>query len=377
MPFVFSADGHVVEPNDLFETGLPPSLRPHGIRSERQGDHLCTLAGDKVVHRLRLRRQPSGEEAVEKLGHTPRGQRDPRRARLEDMASEGIDAEIVFPSVCLWTYGIEDVETELATAQIYNDWNDRYFGDHLDRFVRCGVLPVRDFANTASEMKRLAGKGYTAAMIPAVSPTGMPKYNDEAWDPVFELAGELDVVLVLHTGTGLDTVQPERRAGGAVINYANQACDAWQTIMYMVAGGLLDRHPTTQIAVIESGASWLAGALRTDGRGVSRGMRATCDRSCRSSIRARSSRARSPARSSTTAPASWPAPSPGPARSCGAPTIRTAKARSRILEGSCASSSKASRSATRSAPTSSAATRRASSACPGPGCARRGLTRPG
>jgi predicted TIM-barrel fold metal-dependent hydrolase len=66
------------------------------------------------------------------------------------------------------------------------------------------------------------------------------------------------MIFVLHTGTGLDTVQPERRAGGAVINYTNQACDAWQTIMYMVAGGLLDRHPKARVAVIESGASWLA-----------------------------------------------------------------------------------------------------------------------
>ena len=257
MSFVFSADGHVVEPGNLFEERLPPSLKKHGIRSERQGDHICMLAGEKVLHRLRIQKKPSGEEGPLKLGHEPKGHSD-LPARIEDMESQGIDAEIVFPSTCLWTYGIEDVETELATAEIYNDWNDGYFGGHLDKFVRCGVLPVRDFANTEAEMQRLAKKGFTAAMLPAVSPTGLPKYNDEVWDPVFETAGELGIVLVLHTGTGLDTVQPERRAGGAVINYTNQACDAWQTIMYMVAGGLLDRHPKARVAAIESGASWLA-----------------------------------------------------------------------------------------------------------------------
>src|SRR5690606_2276298 len=62
-------------------------------------------------------------------------------------------------------------------------------------------------------------------------------------------------------GTGLDTVQVERRAGGAVINYANQACDAWNSIQYLVAGGLLDRHPNAKVAFIESGASWLAGLV--------------------------------------------------------------------------------------------------------------------
>ena len=169
MGFVFSADGHVVEPRDLFEKGFPASMKKHGIRSERQGDHICTLAGDRVLHRLRLTKKPSGEEQILSLGQNPKGHAD-LQGRLEGMKMEGIDAEIVFPSTCLWTYGIQDIDTEHATTQIYNDWNDRYFQGNLDQFIRCGVLPVRDFRNTEAEMKRLSEKGFTAAMLPAVSP---------------------------------------------------------------------------------------------------------------------------------------------------------------------------------------------------------------
>lgn len=258
MTFVFSADGHVVEPPDLFSSQLPEPMKKHGIRSERVGDYMCTMAGENVLHRMPIRKKPTGEEERVSLGHNPKGHRD-LDARLEDMAMEGIDAEIVFPSTCLWTYGISDIDTELATAQIYNDWNNEYFSQHLDTFVRCGVLPVRDFNNTLSEMKRLAAMGFTAAMIPAVTPADMPKYNDEAWDPVFELAGQLGIVFVCHTGTGLANVQMHKGPGGAVINYTDQASDAWNAVQYMVAGGLLDRHPTTQVCFIESGASWLAG----------------------------------------------------------------------------------------------------------------------
>lgn len=32
--FVFSADSHIVEPPDLFESGLPASLRPGAIHME-------------------------------------------------------------------------------------------------------------------------------------------------------------------------------------------------------------------------------------------------------------------------------------------------------------------------------------------------------
>lgn len=279
MAFVFSADGHVVEPREIFDEGLPESLKKHGIRSELQGEHVCVIAGEKVLHRMRLMKRgvsmaggesmtaqkPAGvagegpETSFSGLHARPSG--NDVLSRIKDMQADGVDAEVAFPSTCLWAYGIEHEETELATAQIYNDWNDKYFRDHLDKFVRCGVLPVRNFKNTEAEMKRLAKMGFTAAMLPAATPTGMPKYNDEVWDDIFELGGELGIVFVMHTGTGLDTVQVERRAGGAVINYTNQACDAWNSIQYLVAGGMLDRHPKAQVAFIESGASWLAGLV--------------------------------------------------------------------------------------------------------------------
>ena len=277
MTFVFSSDSHLVEPKEIFDDGLPQSLKKFGIRSERQGDHICTMAGDKILHRARIikREAPpaaqsddnetrgltlnSGEDVVRL--HAPARGHNNIALRLEDMKLDGIDAEISFPSTCLWAYGIEHQETELATAQIYNDWNNQLLGGHPDVFIRCGVLPVRNFANTQSELRRLAKLGFTAAMIPCVTAPNMPKYNDEAWDPVFALAGDLGVVLVMHSGTGLETVQPERRAGGAVINYTNQACDAWNALQYLVAGGMLDRHPKAQVAVIECGASWLAGLV--------------------------------------------------------------------------------------------------------------------
>src|SRR5690606_41625458 len=41
------------------------------------------------------------------------------------------------------------------------------------------------------------------------------------------------------------------------INYANQMNDAQRSVMYLAAGGVLDRNPGARVAFIESGASWL------------------------------------------------------------------------------------------------------------------------
>ncbi len=255
--FIFSADGHIVEPRGLLADGLPASLRQYGVRSEKQGDYMVTLSGDTVIQRTHLNRPPPNPE-VEGFGRANRLGASDLAGRLIDMESEGVDAEIVFPSSGLWTFLIQNAEAELATTQIYNDWNSGFFSGHLDRFIRCGILPVRDFANTVAEMKRIAAMGFTAAMLPSVTPPGVPDYNDAAWDPVFEAAQALRIVFVLHTGTGREDVRSERGPGGAIVNYTVQMCDAQHSVMYMVAGGVLDRFPGAKVAVIESGASWLA-----------------------------------------------------------------------------------------------------------------------
>lgn len=251
-PFVFSADSHIMEPADIFLEGLPASLKDYAIHSRKDGEFLITGTKDKVIHRMRV-----GLHRERELGDSQRKGIREIPGRLEDMELEGIDAEICFPSLGLWLYCLGNVEAEAASARLYNDWNDRFLGDHPNRFVRCGMLPVLDFSNTLAELDYLASKGYTAAMLPAATPTGLAKYNDEAWDPVFARAAARGIVFVMHTGTGLESVVVERGPGAAIVNYTNQAMDAQTSAMYLVSGGVLDRNPGAKVAFIESGASWL------------------------------------------------------------------------------------------------------------------------
>ncbi len=250
--FVFSADSHVMEPKSLFLDELPASLKSHAMHAKKVDDFIVTGTEHKVIYKLRV-----GFNDEKKLGDNERlGIRD-LGGRLIDMEKDGIDAEICFPSLGLWLYQLDDPEAEAASCRIYNDWHAGFLGGHLDRFVRCGMLPVQDFSATKEELRYLAGRGFTAAMIPAVTPKNLPKYNDAKWDEIFALGGELGVVFVLHTGTGLETVQGERGPGAAIINYSSQATDAMNSCMYLVSGGVLDRNPNAKVAFIESGASWL------------------------------------------------------------------------------------------------------------------------
>jgi predicted TIM-barrel fold metal-dependent hydrolase len=258
MTFVFSADGHFVEPRELYTANMPPDLAKFGIHSQPEGEYIITRAGSTELSRTRINRKPMLDKNGDQFSRgNLAGARD-IDARLQDLAGQGIDAEIVFPSTALFTSLIGNGEAEAATARIYNDWHDSVFKDRSDRFVRCGVIPVRDTNYGVAEIKRLASLGFTAGMLPSFMPLDLPFYNHERWDPIFEAAQELQVVLVLHTGSGRADLREEKGPGGAIINYTLQMCDAERAVMYMVAGGVLDRFPGAKVAVIESGASWLA-----------------------------------------------------------------------------------------------------------------------
>lgn len=251
-PYIFSADSHVLEPKGLFADGLPSNLKRHAIVTKKEDGFLITGTEEKVIYKLRL-----GPQRENPMGDVDRQGLHDLEGRLADMELEGIDAEVCFPTLGLWLYCLDSPEAEAASARLYNDWNSQFLSAHPKRFVRCGMLPVLDFSNTLAEIDYLASKGYRAAMLPAVTPPGLPKYNDERWDPIFARGAEKGMVFVMHTGTGQESVVVERGPGAAIINYTLQSMEAQNSVMYLVSGGVLDRNPGAKVAFIESGASWL------------------------------------------------------------------------------------------------------------------------
>lgn len=253
--FVFSADAHVNEPLDLFSAGLPAHLKHLAIHVTRDDNYRDVRLGEeKIIHRMRI---STGTGAS--TGHKRQGGND-INLRIQDMEVDGVDAELIFPQLGMWMYSIEDAEGELASARLYNDWLMSHFKDHLDRFVPAAALPVRDFNNTLAEFQRVKDMGYTAVLLPAITPAGVAKYNSAEWDPVFAFGAANSIPFCLHTGTGVANVVAERGPGGAVFNYTKQIGDALETATHLVAGGVLDRNPQAQVAFIECGASWLAAA---------------------------------------------------------------------------------------------------------------------
>jgi predicted TIM-barrel fold metal-dependent hydrolase len=205
------------------------------------------------------------KEIAEQDGHGhliaqmfPPGATDPV-ARLADMDSQGVWSELLFPSRGLWIYLAEDPELTIWLARIYNDWVLDTYMNTSARFVGTAVIPLHDLDLASEEVHRVAGLGYQAVCLPCTPPPER-RYNSEEYEPFWSLLEEAGLRACFHVGTGEDP-KYESGAGGAIISYVDTYTPAQRALCYLVAAGVLERHPILQVAFIECGASWLVALM--------------------------------------------------------------------------------------------------------------------
>src|SRR5215213_4400679 len=111
---VISSDSHVVEPHDLWQKRVEAKYKDRAPKLVREADTdrlVCAEAAMAPVGLLAgcaradddVRYNGRWEEDVFVGGYDP-------KARLEDIKRDGVDAEVLYPTLALHMYPIEDRE---------------------------------------------------------------------------------------------------------------------------------------------------------------------------------------------------------------------------------------------------------------------------
>jgi predicted TIM-barrel fold metal-dependent hydrolase len=247
-----SADSHVVEPKELWLDTLAPPLReraPQTTTEVRNGRPYEVISVDGRA----VRYEPPGFQDDMR----PPGAFE-ATARLKDLQSEGIWAELLFPSVGLWCYLIESADLAIASARIYNDWLRSAFLQKSRRFVGAAMIPLVEIEDAIGEIRRTASLGFKTALLPCTPPKAA--YNEPRYEPLWQVLDETGMYPSLHVGTGSDPIVT-RGPGGAIINYVETAFPMQRAVLNFVAAGVFDRFPKLKLLCVEGGASWLPGLV--------------------------------------------------------------------------------------------------------------------
>ena len=105
-----SGDSHLVEPDDLFTTSLPADLAsrmPRSVKDEDGRWETVYVDGREFRRRMPGSGLTDTETGLSVDQRAP-GANDPH-LRLKDLDEEGIWAELIYPSIGIWTASVEEI----------------------------------------------------------------------------------------------------------------------------------------------------------------------------------------------------------------------------------------------------------------------------
>jgi uncharacterized protein len=268
------ADGHVLEPPDLWERYIDPQHRDRALRIvlDEQGLEELEIGGRRSRMSRRgfpatlgamgapdmadIRRNPERTY----VGEAPFGSMDPGE-RLAVLDAEGLDAVVLYTTIgLLWEAELDEPDLCQAYTRAYNRWICEFCAGS-PRLVPAAHLSLTDPSAAAAELARAVAEGAKGAYVAPFAPGGKPLGHPDH-DPVFAAAQDLGVPFAIHPtfepvwvhGQRFDA---EHARQLRLLSSVTAADGVRQQFTTLFDYGVFDRFPTLEVIVLESGGGWL------------------------------------------------------------------------------------------------------------------------
>lgn len=242
---LISADGHAVEPEDLWVERLSPRWRDVAPRVQLED-------GGKVLTVLGQRRNIPALNIDHPVNYPWLA--DPIE-RAERLRAEGINGEVLYPQWAMLLYGIDDPDLQTEVLRAYNEWMAEFSAAVPGHYVGVGLLPIHDMTAAIEEIEHVKALGLRGLNIP--SKRSDLRYNSSFFDPLWPAIEASGLPLSLHVAPTI-----EHRGRGAVAANITMNLGPFRNIFpIFVFSGILDRHPELKLVLTEGGIGWIAPTL--------------------------------------------------------------------------------------------------------------------
>jgi uncharacterized protein len=266
---IVDADGHILEPLDLWDKYLDPKFRdraPRLVKAENGKE--CLVMDEHVVGNqnrgiggigaVGARQGVVAADAMEYKDGKPGGF-DPHK-RIPDMDADGIDAAFLYPSLGLFSGAIHDPQLAAAVCRAYNRWLADYCKPYSDRLFGVAMLPMQD-VNLAIDEMRFAKRelGFKGGFI-RPNPYNNKMINHPDYEPFWAAAEDLDFSIGFHEGAaaGMPQVGIDRFDGRGARHIITHTMEMMLACLAVIWGGVCEKHPKIRIGFLESGGGWIA-----------------------------------------------------------------------------------------------------------------------
>ncbi len=266
---VIDADGHVLEPVDIWDKYIDPSFRERAPRividtdgKERllvEGQVLGSQKGFGVIGAIGSRQGEVAAEATMKYVEGRPGGFDPH-ARIPDMDLDGIDAAFLYPSVGLFAGAVQEPGLAAGMCRAYNRWLADYCQPYPDRLFGVAMLPMQSIDLAIQEMRYARKELGMRAGFLRPNPYNGKMLHHPDYAPFWEEVQELDMAIGIHEGAsgGMPQVGVDRFETRGARHIISHTMEMMLAAMSVIWSGVCDRYPRVRIGFMESGGGWIA-----------------------------------------------------------------------------------------------------------------------
>jgi predicted TIM-barrel fold metal-dependent hydrolase len=258
------ADGHVLEPPDLWTSFIDPKFREQAPRVVvgDDGYEWFSIGGRMMGGTVGL----SGVGAVgvpvediRKMRYADgrKGGFEPH-ARIKDLDLDGIDAVFLYPTLGLFSGVLTDADLSAAVCRAYNRWIAEYCKPYPDRLFGVAMLPMQSVPHAVEELRFARNQLGLRAGFLRPNPYNDRLLSSPDYDPIWREAQELDFAMSLHEGTGgKQAVAADRVDGYPAKHIAAHPMEMMLASLNLIWGGVCERFPKVRFAFLECGGGWM------------------------------------------------------------------------------------------------------------------------
>ena len=274
---IIDVDTHVTETPDLWTSRAPASIRDlvPRIETNKDGRLSWIVGGTPMLATPGL----TATAGVGNFKNPPKNYEEMHpgaydaKERLKYMDKMGIWAMVMYPNV--GGFGaqeflkLNDPELMLSCVQIYNDWQTEWASADSRRLLPITSLSFWDVEAAVKEVRRCAAMGHKGILFTGEPQSfDQPLLGDPHWNPLWEVAVELDLPISFHIGSGnmeLGLLESKMASYGRMAAFTELSVDIFlknaMQLNDLIMSGVLARYPDIKFISVESGIGWVPFAL--------------------------------------------------------------------------------------------------------------------